>query len=124
MQDVHVSDTWERGSPYERYVGRWSRRLAPAFLGWLAMPPVRRWLDLGCGTGALCAAIADRCSPASVLGVDPSEGFLKTARENLGGRVELRQGTATAIPLADATVDVVVSGLVLNFIAYQRQAMA
>ena len=41
MQDVHVSDTWERGSPYERYVGRWSRRLAPAFLGWLAMPPVR-----------------------------------------------------------------------------------
>lgn len=123
MQDVQVSDTWERGSPYERYVGRWSRRLAPAFLAWLAMPPARRWLDLGCGTGALCAAIADRCSPASVLGVDPSEGFLKTARENLAGRVELRQGTATAIPLADAAVDVVVSGLVLNFIADQRQAM-
>jgi ubiquinone/menaquinone biosynthesis C-methylase UbiE len=98
MQDLQVSGTWQRGSPYERYVGRWSRRLAPAFLAWLAMPPARRWLDLGCGTGALCTAIAGRCSPASVLGVDPSAGSLNTARESRAGQVELRQGTATAIP--------------------------
>jgi SAM-dependent methyltransferase len=119
-----VSDTWERGSPYEQYVGRWSRRVAPLFLSWLNVPAGHRWLDVGCGTGALCAAIADRCSPASVAGVEPSEGFLGTAQENLAGRAALHQGSATAIPLGDASVDVVVSGLVLNFVQDQRAALA
>lgn len=124
MSQIHVSDTWERGSPYEQYVGRWSRQVAPLFLSWLAIPAGRSWLDVGCGTGALCAAIVDRCSPASVAGVEPSEGFLKTAKENLAGRVALYQGSASAIPLADACVDVVVSGLVLNFVPDQRAALA
>lgn len=117
------SDTWERGSPYEQYVGRWSRRVAPLFLSWLAIPAGRKWLDVGCGTGALCAAIVDRCSPSSVAGVEPSEGFLKIAKENLAGRAVLQQGSATAIPLGDASVDVVVSGLVLNFVPDQRAAL-
>lgn len=124
MPGPSVSDAWERGSPYERYVGRWSRRVAPLFLTWLNVPPGRRWLDVGCGTGALAAAILDHCAPASVAGVEPSEGFLQTARENLAGRAALHQGTATAIPLGDVTVDVVVSALVLNFVADQRAALA
>lgn len=124
MSDRQVSDTWERGGPYERYVGRWSRRVAPEFLSWLGVPAGRKWADIGCGTGALCAAILDRCSPSAVIGVEPSEGFLATAKANLAGRAALRQGSATAIPLADATVDVVVSGLVLNFVPDQRGALA
>jgi SAM-dependent methyltransferase len=123
MGHNHVSDSWERGSPYEQYAGRWSRRVAPAFLSWLNLPAGRRWLDIGCGTGALCAAIADRCAPSTVVGVEPSEGFLAAARENLAGRAVLHQGSATAIPLDDASVDVVVSGLVLNFIPDQRAAL-
>ena len=123
MTHKHVSDTWERGSPYEQYVGRWSRQVAPPFLSWLNVPAGRRWLDVGCGTGALCAAIVDRCSPSSVAGVEPSEGFLKTAKGNLSDQVALHQGTATAIPLGDASVDVVVSALVLNFIPDQRAAL-
>jgi len=124
MDNKQVSDTWERGNPYERYVGRWSRRVAPPFLSWLSIPDRRRWLDVGCGTGALCAAIVDRCSPVSVAGVEPSEGFLKTASENLADRAAFHQGNATAIPLGDASVDVVVSGLVLNFVPDQRAALA
>jgi SAM-dependent methyltransferase len=123
MAAMQVSDTWERGSPYEQYVGRWSRRVAPAFLSWLGIPAGRRWLDVGCGTGALCAAIADRCSPAAVAGVEPSEGFLKTARQNLADQVALHQGNATTIPLGNASVDVVVSGLVLNFVPDERAAL-
>jgi SAM-dependent methyltransferase len=123
MAHKYISDTWERGSPYEQYVGRWSRRVAPVFLSWLNIPTGRRWLDVGCGTGALCAAILDRCSPSSVAGVEPSEGFLRTAKENIGSKAGLHLGNATSIPLGDASVDVVVSGLVLNFVPDRSAAM-
>lgn len=124
VERKQVSDTWERGSPYEQYVGRWSRQVAPRFLSWLDVPPGRRWLDVGCGTGALCAAIVDRCAPSSVAGVEPSKGFLETARQNLGERVAFHVGSATAIPLGDASVDAVVSALVLNFVDDPRAALA
>jgi SAM-dependent methyltransferase len=124
MSHEHVSDTWQRGSLYEHYVGRWSRSIAPVFLGWLDIPAERRWLDVGCGTGALCAAIVDRCSPLSVDGVEPSEGFLRAARENLSGRAVLHHGSADALPLPDAAVDVVVSGLVVNFVPDLPAALA
>ena len=124
MPERPLSDTWERGDPYEDYVGRWSRRVAPEFLALLGIPAGRRWLDVGCGTGALCAAIVDHCAPSSVIGIEPSEGFLKTARMNLAGRALVHPGSATAIPMDDDAVDVVVSGLVLNFIPDPRAALA
>jgi SAM-dependent methyltransferase len=58
-----------------------------------------------------------------VAGVEPSEGFLETAKGNLAGQAAFHQGSATAIPLRDASVDVVVSGLVLNFVPDQPAAL-
>src|SRR5262249_31181520 len=91
---------------------------------WLGIPPDRKWLDVGCGTGALCAAIVDHCSPSSVAGVEPSEGFFKTATAQLAGRATIYRGTAAAIPLNDASVDVTVSGLVLNFVPDHLAALS
>lgn len=119
-----MSDNWQSGDPYENYVGRWSRRVAPEFLAWLAIPPGLRWLDVGCGTGALCAAITEHCAPASVSGIDPSAGFLNTARVRHGGSIDFQQGSATDIPFADAAFDVTVCGLVLNFVADARAGLA
>lgn len=119
-----VSDSWERGSPYEQYIGRWSRRIAPLFLSWLQQPPDRRWLDVGCGTGALSATILDRCAPASVVGVEPSEGFLALAAERLGNRARFLAGNAASLPLESGTCDVIVSGLVLNFVPDLPAALA
>lgn len=124
MPDKAVSDTWESGNPYERYVGRWSRQVAPLFLSWLEMPRGRRWLDVGCGTGALCAAILDHCAPASVTGVEPSEGFRETAQQHLGARATVLPGSATEVPLPDTSTDAVVSGLVLNFVPDPRAGLA
>jgi SAM-dependent methyltransferase len=124
MINKPVSDNWKQGSRYEKYVGRWSRRVAPLFLSWLGVPTGRRWLDVGCGTGALYAAIVDGCAPSSVAGVEPSAGFLETAKANLGDGVRLYPGSATAIPLGEGSVDVVVSGLVLNFVSDPRAALA
>jgi ubiquinone/menaquinone biosynthesis C-methylase UbiE len=119
-----MRDTWEQGDAYERYVGRWSRQVAPRFLSWLGVPAGKRWLDVGCGTGALCAAILDRCAPSSLTGVDPSEGFLKTARARLPGQVLLRQATATSLPVEDRSAGAVVAGLVLNFVSDHPAALA
>jgi SAM-dependent methyltransferase len=109
-------DTWEQGRAYERYVGRWSREVAPRFLEWLRVRPDRRWLDVGCGTGAVCAAILERSAPASVDGVDPAEGLLEFAVDRLASRVTFHRADAARLPLDDDSFDAVVSGLVLNFL--------
>jgi SAM-dependent methyltransferase len=123
MTDDERSGFWGSGPAYDRYVGRWSRRVAPVFLSWLAVPAGKRWLDVGCGTGALSAAIADLGSPASLDGVEPSAGFLVMAKEHLGERAVFHAGTAADIPLPNSSVDVVVSGLVLNFLPDAAEAL-
>lgn len=116
-------DKWHSGDAYERYMGRWSRRLAPRFLQWLAVPTGRHWLDVGCGTGALSAAIVESCAPRSVTGAEPSEGFLATARQRLPAHVVLHRAVASALPLPDAAVDAAVSSLVLNFVPDAHAAL-
>lgn len=124
MQPKQVSDTWEQGDPYERYVGRWSRRVAPLFLSWLDLPAGRRWLDVGCGTGALSAAILGTCAPSSVVGVEPSEGFIGIAQQRLAARMQFSRGSAEKIPLESASIDATVSGLMLNFVPDGHAALA
>lgn len=109
-------DVWAVGDAYEAYVGRWSSRVAAAFVPWLDVPGGARWVDVGCGTGALTEAVVRLAAPASVVGVDPSEGFLGTARARVPGAT-FEAGDATALPVADGAADAVVSGLVLNFVA-------
>lgn len=110
-----MTERWADGDAYERYVGRWSRLVAVDFLDWLGIAPGRRWLDVGCGTGALTAAILDRCAPEEVLGIDPSPAQVATAAEGVPDpRARFAVGDATHLP--EVTVDAVVSGLVLNFV--------
>ena len=66
-------DSWAAAEGYEPYMGRWSRLVARKFLNWLAVPAGARWLDVGCGTGALTQAILVYAGPAAVTGIDPSE---------------------------------------------------
>jgi SAM-dependent methyltransferase len=117
------NDKWHDGSAYERYMGRWSRQLAPHLLAWLAAPPGLRWLDVGCGTGALSAAVADDCEPAALTGIDPSEGFLAAARQRLPDSAVLHRAGADAMPLADGAMDIAVASLVLNFVPDSAAAL-
>lgn len=123
MTSARPSDTWDSGDPYERYVGRWSGLVANEFLAGLNLPPSLRWLEVGCGTGALTAAISEKCRPALMIGIDPSEGFLAKARARLGNKATFHIANALDIPVQDAEVDVVVSGLVLNFVPDTASAL-
>jgi SAM-dependent methyltransferase len=116
---------WSAGDAYEAYVGRWSRRVAVAFGQWLAVPAGGRWLDVGCGTGALTAAVLAVADPTRVVGVDPSTGFLRTARSRFDDpRVAFVAGDGRSLPVRAGTFDAVVSALALNFVPAPDAAAA
>jgi trans-aconitate methyltransferase len=112
-----VTASWADAARYEAYIGRWSRPVARQFVAELAVPPGRRWLDVGCGTGALTRAVLDLAEPAAVQAVDRSPEFLRHAAADVPDpRVTFRAADAAALPVDDGSVDVVVSGLVLHFL--------
>jgi SAM-dependent methyltransferase len=119
------TDRWAGGDAYEGFVGRWSRQVAPRFLEWLEVPAGGRWVDVGCGTGALSATILATASPASVLGVDPSADFVAHARSTVtDDRARFEVGTADAIPAETDAADAAAAGLVLNFVPDIPNALA
>lgn len=85
-------------------------------LEWLEVPAGAEWLDVGCGTGASTTTILEQASPAAVMAVDPSPGFVEVTRSRLGGQAVVEGGDAQALPFDPARFDVTVSGLVLNFV--------
>jgi SAM-dependent methyltransferase len=119
-----VPERWSERDAYEAYMGRWSRRVAPLFLRWVAAPAGLRWLDVGCGTGALSGAVLAAAAPAEVTGLDSSPAFVTAAAERVvDPRARFRVGDATVLPLGDGEVDIAVSGLALNFVAEPGRAV-
>jgi SAM-dependent methyltransferase len=120
-----ADDNWKAGDAYESYMGRWSRPLARSFIDWLAPQRGANWLDVGCGTGSLTTAICELADPASVLACDPSEPFIDYARKKmLDSRVGFVVSGVEDLHCNDGSMDYVVSGLVLNFIANPGGAIA
>ena len=127
MAGDHRHDVWDAGAGYEAYVGRWSRLVARELVRWLEVPRRRRWLDVGCGTGALVEAIVRHAEPEEVVGVDRSKGFLEHARARVNGagaRLAFHEGDAQALPVPAGGFDAVVSGLVLNFVPEPAKMVA
>ncbi len=79
---IHFND----GAAYEQMMGIWSRLAGEVFVDWLAPANGLRWIDVGCGNGAFTELIVDRCAPAEVHGVDPSDGQLAFARTRPAAR--------------------------------------
>lgn len=118
-------DPWAAGDAYERYMGRWSRRLAPRFLDWLHLPRDQAWLDVGCGTGALSTNVLAHAAPMRVIGIDPSPGFVQHARAQVtDGRASFQVGDAQALPFENDLFDVAAALLVLNFVPKPAQAVS
>jgi SAM-dependent methyltransferase len=117
-------DAWASGDAYEPYVGRWSRLVAGPFLAWLAVAPGSRWLDVGCGTGALSRAILQDAAPERVKGLDRSADYVTYIRRQIhDGRAQFEVADAQALPDEASSFEAVVSGLMLNFIPQPEGAV-
>jgi SAM-dependent methyltransferase len=101
---------------YDRYIGRYSGRLARALIGTAGVRAGQRALDVGCGPGGLTAELAAVLGPSRVAAVDPSEPFAEACRRRVpGARVEV--AAAESLPFEDGAFDHALAQLVVNFMA-------
>ena len=116
---------YDDGAAYERMMGAWSRIAGEIFLDWLAPSPGLRWIDVGCGSGAFSELLMERCAPAEVQGIDPSEAQLSFARARaVGGIVKFNSGDALALPFGEDSFDAAVMALVLFFVPDPPKGLA
>ncbi|MFQ6029882.1 MAG: methyltransferase domain-containing protein [Dehalococcoidia bacterium] len=100
------------------------------YLRLLGLAPGERVLDLGCGTGVVTRAIAERVAPdGQAIGVDTSPALLAMAREyadaaGTGGLVRFEEGDCRALSYADASFDVVIAATVLAHVPDAERALA
>jgi ubiquinone/menaquinone biosynthesis C-methylase UbiE len=113
------------GAAYERMMGAWSRIAGEIFLDWLMPPPGLRWIDIGCGNGAFTQLLVERCAPAEVQAIDPSEAQLSYARARPAGRIaQFHRGDALALPFGEDSFDAAVMALVIFFVPDPSKAVA
>lgn len=123
MSDQQI--VFDDGATYDRYMGRWSRIVGDVFLDWLAPERNLRWLDVGCGNGAFTEMLFERCAPAAIDGVDPSEAQLAFARAQPAAKLaRFHQGDAMALPFPDDAFDAAVMPLVIFFVPDPAKGVA
>ncbi len=105
-------------------MGRWSVLIAQEFLAWLAVPPARSWLDVGCGTGSLTQLILDRYQPTEVVALDSSPDFIAHTQQMITNpAARFQVGLAQSLDIPSNSMDAAVSGLVLNFVPQPETAV-
>ena len=110
---------------YERFMGRWSRQLAPAYIAFAGVKNGDRVLDVGTGTGSLAATLEATRPASEIVGVDPSESFIAYAQRNAKSpRAHFEVGDAQALKFNDASFDDALALLVMNFVPDPRKAVA
>ena len=114
------------GAAYERMMGTWSRIAGAIFIDWLAPPSGLRWIDVGCGNGGFSELLVERCAPAEVQGINPSEAQLAFARTRPAARLgppKFDRGDAIALPLSDDAFDAATMALVIFLFAIRPKAL-
>ena len=109
---------------YERFMGRWSRQLAPEYIAFAGVKNGDRVLDVGTGTGSLATVLEATMTSSEIVGVDPSEGFISYAKKNAkSGRTHFETGDAQALRFQDSSFDQTMALLVMNFITDHSKAI-
>jgi SAM-dependent methyltransferase len=111
------------GAAYERFLGRWSRRLAGPFADFARLADHGRVLDVGCGTGSLALTLAERGAPDRVAAIDLAAPYIAFARSRPGpAGIGFAVGDACRLPYADGSFGAALAQLALNFVPDATQA--
>jgi ubiquinone/menaquinone biosynthesis C-methylase UbiE len=121
-----VAGMFADAEAYERFMGRWSRLVAPQLVEFAALPEGGRFLDVGSGTGSLAFAIGERYPQAHILGIDPSKEYVAYAssKNPFSDRAKFEIGDAQRLSFGDSSFDAAVSLLVFNFIPDPGRALS
>jgi len=110
---------------YERFMGRWSRLLAPRLMEFAGIKDGWRVLDLGSGTGSLSMEIIARWPYCEIVGIEASDAYVEYAKSRVSDQaVVFRSGDAQNLPFSKAHFDASLSLLVFNFISSPKNALA
>jgi SAM-dependent methyltransferase len=110
---------------YERFMGRWSQLLAPAYIAFAGVGNGERVLDVGTGTGSLGSALEASFPASQIVGIDPSEDFIAYAQKSARSRrAQYEVGDAQSLRFDDGTFDHTMALLVMNFIPDRDKAIA
>jgi SAM-dependent methyltransferase len=119
------SAMFSAGESYERFMGRWSRALAPALVRFAGVRDGDAVLDIGSGTGALTAAVAAAAPSSRIVGIDPAPPYVAFARaRHPGDLFAFEVGDAQKLRFTDGSFDRTLSLLVLNFIPDPAKALS
>jgi ubiquinone/menaquinone biosynthesis C-methylase UbiE len=108
---------------YDRFMGRYSVRLAPSFADYAGVGPGQSVLDVGSGPGALTTELVQRLGSTAVAAVDPSEQFVTAARERHPG-VDVQRAAAEELPFDDDQFDAALAQLVVHFMSDPKGGLA
>ena len=79
---------------YEKYIGHWSKHLAPMFVEFAGVNSGEHVLDVGCGTGNLTAALGE-ANVAAATGIDVSAPYIAYARQRTRTRLTQERKTGS-----------------------------
>ncbi|QYK40360.1 MAG: class I SAM-dependent methyltransferase [Paracoccaceae bacterium] len=106
------------GAAYERFIGRWSRRVADRIAETIPLPGDGPVLDVGCGTGSVTAALAARYPGRALVGVDVAEPYLAFARGRTDQPgVAFQRMDALELDFPDGRFDAAIALIALNFMS-------
>ena len=110
--------SYSNPAAYQRFMGRWSARLAPSFIRFAGVEDGERVLDVGSGTGSLSAALLLAGPAIQVVGVDPVPAYVAFARQAVSDpRAEFQTSAVEQLPFPEAAFDAVLACLVLQEVA-------
>jgi len=117
-------ELFAQSDAYERFMGRWSRQMAPQLVKVAAVGPNDSVLDIGSGTGALAFAVAEAAPSGRVTGVDRSSAYVRFAQSRaFTDRIRFVVGDAQALEFSGASFDRTLSLLVMSFIPDPAKAL-
>jgi SAM-dependent methyltransferase len=106
---------------YDRFMGRYSKKLAAQMADLARVAAGQRVLDVGSGTGMLTDELLGRTE--NVSAIDPSEPFVVTLRERHPD-LDVQLGAAEELPYEDGTFDAALAQLVVHFMSDPVRGLA